>query len=157
MAVTYYGSIDSVLIRTGVKPEDLGFLAVEGEPDPEAPDDFGDFIVSLLEEAADVMDRKMRISYLPELTPIPAGLHGIANDVVSDSLRAMVVGRQTPVVRIDDFAVRTLTARLMSPDILERLKLYSAGQGAGSYDVGQDTIGDYAWTLDAADLDTVDL
>ena len=141
----YYGSIDAVLIRTGIKPEDLGFIAEDDDSGSEGDDEFGVFIANLLREIADLMDRKMRKSYLEE-DEIPHGLDGIANDICADSLRTMVVGRQTPVVRIDDFAVRTVTARTFSQDILDRLKLYSAGQGVGSYDIVQGDISDLSVT-----------
>lgn len=125
-----YGSAASVITRTGVKPEDLGLdddTALET------------FVEDVLDEVTDLLDRKMRKSYLTEDT-VPAGLDGIANDACADSVRQMVVGRQTPVVRIDDFAVRTITNRVLNADILERLKLYSAGQGVGSYDIVQPDI-----------------
>lgn len=137
---THYSTIDAVLVRTGVKPEDLGFVAGEeesGEEESGSGDAFGDFITELLEEVADLMDRKMHKSYLEEAS-IPKGLNGIAADAASNAVREMVATRQTPVVRIDDFAVRVIQSNVLTADILERLKLYSAGGGARSVDIGQD-------------------
>jgi hypothetical protein len=151
---TFYGSIDSVLIRTGVKPDDLGFEA-DDSPGDEDVDDFGDFIEGLLVEASDLMDRVMHTSYLDE-SDIPPGLDGIANDCVSDALRRMVQSRQTPVVRIDDFAVQVVQSVVLSKDIIRRLKLYASGGGVRSVEIQQDSLANLPTTFTAAQLNTID-
>jgi len=83
----------------------------------------------------------MRKSYLAE-DPIPAGLHGIASDAASNAVREMVATRQTPVVRIDDFAIRVIQSNVLSPDIRERLKFYATGGGVASLDLSQDVYSD---------------
>lgn len=127
---TFYGSAASVRTRTGVKPDDLG-LADDAA--------LTAFLEETLTEVTDLMDRVMRKSYLAEVS-IPAGLAGIANDACADALGTMVATRQTPVVRIDDFAVRTIRSNVLTPDIRERLKLYAAGRGVVSVDLDQDSI-----------------
>ena len=130
---TYYSNVDSLIIRTGIQPADIGFI-----PDPGGTGDaFGDFLIALLEEVTDLMDRVMRKSYLA-VVPIPAGLNGIAADAASNALREMVATRQTPVVRIDDFAIRVIQSNILTPDIRERLKLYAEGGGVVSVDLQQD-------------------
>jgi hypothetical protein len=61
----------------------------------------------------------------------------------------MIATRQTPVVRIDDFAVRTLPSRLLTDDVRQRLRLYAAGGGAASADIAlPDVVGsDWSWDL----------
>ena len=142
MAVRY-GSADSVKTRTGIQPEDLGIDSVE---------DLDIFIEGVLDEITDLIDRKMRKSYLAEATT-PKGLDGIANDAAADSLRVMVATRQTPVVRVDDFAIRAIQTQVFSQDILARLRIYSAGGGVGSFDVGSDTLAGLPEVFTLADLD----
>lgn len=128
MTATFYSTSADVIARTGVSPEDLGLTTT---PELTA------FMEGLLAEVTDILDREMRQSYLAAAT-VPAGLNGIAADAASDSLRTMIATRQTPVVRIDDFAVRVIQSRILSPDIKERLKLYSTGRGVASVDMGSD-------------------
>lgn len=127
---TRYGSAAGVITRTGVQPADLGLA---DSPALSA------FLDEVLDEVTDVFDRVMRTSYLAEPST-PKGLDGIANDAAADSVRTMMVSRQTPVVRIDDFAVRTVTSRVLAPDIMARLRAYSAGGGVGSYELVQDDL-----------------
>lgn len=127
-----YSTPAQVRVRTGIRPEDLG-LATEADLDA--------FLVELLEQVSDLANRWMRRDWLAELaagtvTEIPAGLHAVVADMAATAVREMVVTRQTPVVRIDDFAVRTLPSRLLTGDVLERLRLYAAGGGASSIDLG---------------------
>ena len=126
---TRYGTAAGVKTRTGVQHGDLG-LADDAA--------LTTFLEGLLDEVTDVMDRKMGQSYLT--VTVPKGLDGIANDAAADAVRTMQVSRQTPVVRIDDFAVRTIQSRVLAPDILQRLKLYSLGGGARSLELTQDTL-----------------
>jgi hypothetical protein len=121
-----YGTVDKVKTRTGVRYSDLGL-----DDDPALVT----FIEELLDEVTDLLDRRMRRSFLEEAS-VPAGLDGIASDVAAEALREMVATRQTPVVRIDDFAVRTLTSRIFSPDIEKRLRLYSLGVTEIDVDTG---------------------
>jgi hypothetical protein len=139
--MAYYGSPDAVRTRTGVRAGDLG-LAGEAELDT--------FLVQLLEEVSDVMNRLMRRDWLAELTAgtitqIPAGLHAIAADAAAAALREMVATRQTPVVRIDDFAVRTIAPQLLAPDLRRRLRLYAAGGGAASAELGLPDLAGSTW------------
>jgi hypothetical protein len=140
--VANYGTVANVKTRSGVKYGDLGLA-----------DDAAlvTFLTELLEQATDLMDRRMRKSYLEEV-PIPLGLAGIAEDIVSDALRIMVATRQTPVVRIDDFAIRAITAATLSRDILERLRLYGGGKGASTIDIGQDELADLPVTISPGSL-----
>ena len=123
--MAHYATAQAVIARTGVQPEDLG------QVDDET---LTTFLEGLLAEASDLVNRKLRRDYLADLaagsiTEIPPGLVGIVADVVADAIRTMVATRQTPVVRIDDFAVTTLRARFFSEDVERRLKLYRKGGG----------------------------
>ena len=127
----YYSSPQAVITRTGVEPADLG---LDEESDPDAA--LQGFLVDLLTELAEMINRKIKRNYLAlfdagKITAIPVGLVGIVADIAADSIRTMVATRQTPVVRIDDFAVTVLRSRVFSPDVLERLKLYGK-RGLGS-------------------------
>jgi hypothetical protein len=137
-----YGTAAAVKTRTGVQPTDLG-LADDAA--------LTAFLEGTLNEVTDVMDRKMRQTYLTGV--VPAGLDGIANDAAADAVRTMMVSRQTPVVRIDDFAVRQITARVLAPDIVERLRLYAAGGGVASYDVIQEELAPASSTVGIVVLD----
>lgn len=139
---TRYGTAAAVKTRTGVAASDLG-LADDAA--------LTVFLEALLDEVTDVMDRKMRQSYLT--VAVPKGLDGIANDAAADAVRTMQVSRQTPVVRIDDFAVRTIQSRVLAPDIIQRLRLYSAGGGVGSYDIVQEEIAPASATVGIVSLD----
>lgn len=123
----FYSSADAVIQRTGVDPKDLGL---------DDDDALHEFLDGLLTELAELLNRKMARDYLAlldagKIDKIPAGLTGIAADVCADALRTMVATRQTPIVRIDDFAITTLRARVFSDDILARLRLYGK-RGLGS-------------------------
>jgi hypothetical protein len=117
---TFYSTPDAVIERTGIVPKDLGL----------ADDDaLETFLEGLLTQMSDLLNRAMNRDYLALLAAasidaIPAGLTGIASDVAADALRTMVATRQTPIVRIDDFAVTTLRARVFSDDVKARLRLY---------------------------------
>jgi hypothetical protein len=117
---TYYSTPADVITRTGAKPDDMGL---------DDDEELETFIEGLLVEASDIVTRKLGRDYLALLdrgviTEIPAGLNGIVADVVADSMRTMLATRQSAVVRIDDFAVATLRSRMLSPDVLDRLRLY---------------------------------
>lgn len=143
---TRYGTAASVKTRTGVSAEDIGL---------DSDDELDTFLDGLLDETTDLMDRSMRTSLLTP-DPVPAGLNAIANDIAADSLRTMVATRQTPVVRIDDFAIRTITTRVLSADVKERLALYSgsAGGTAANHELSNGDIADtYHWHFTLADLD----
>jgi hypothetical protein len=155
--VGHYSTPEAVKTRTGIQAADLG---LEEDGGGETPLD--NFLGLLLEEISDLMSRTMRKDWIAladagEVEEVPAGLNGIAADIAADSVRAMVVGRQTPVVRIDDFAVRTVTSATLSRDVLKRLKLYSANGGVGSYTLAATDLAELATDLTAADLDTMDI
>jgi hypothetical protein len=131
----FYSSAAAVLTRTGIDPADLGLGTDE---------ELAEFLEALLAEVSDLIDRSMGRSYLT--STIPAGLAGIAADIAASSVREMVATRQSPVVRIDDFAVRTISAQMFSSDITKRLALYGAGSRAASLDIA-------TTDLEAADWD----
>jgi hypothetical protein len=142
--MAHYGSPDAVRARTGVRADDLGFMT-DGELDS--------FLVDLLEQVSDLMNRLMRRDWLAELAAgtvaeIPAGLHAIAADMAASSVREMLAARQAPVVRIDDFAVRTVSPRLVTEDVRERLRLYAAGGGVGSYELGLPDVAGEPFTVE---------
>ncbi|GBC86992.1 hypothetical protein HRbin12_00992 [bacterium HR12] len=143
-----YSSPAEVRARTGIRPEDLGYLT-EAELDS--------FLTGLLEQVSDLMNRLMRRDWLAELAAgtvaeIPAGLHGVAADLAAASVREALATRQSPVVRIDDFAVRTVGTSLITPDVRERLRLYAAGGGVGSYELGLPDVAGASWSTDVGSL-----
>lgn len=117
---TFYSTAADVVARTGVQPADLG---------QDSDDELETFLEGVLTEVTDLINRRIGRSYLDET--VPPGLVGIAADVAADSIRTMVATRQTPVVRIDDFAVSVLRARVFSSDVRDRLRLYG-NRGIGS-------------------------
>ncbi|HSV93929.1 MAG TPA: hypothetical protein VLH81_12675 [Desulfobacterales bacterium] len=118
---TFYSSAQAVRDRTGVRPGDLGQASDAA---------LTTFLEGLLLEVTDLIDRKLNKSYLAT-SPIPPALAGIAADIAADALRTMVATRQTPIVRIDDFAVRVIRSAMLSPDVNARLRLFGRrGMGA---------------------------
>ena len=132
----FYSSVAAVRARTGIGPVELGFGTDE---------ELAVFLEDTLREVSDLMDRKMHRSWLAE-DPIPAGLAGIAADIASESIRQMVVTRQTPIVRIDDFAVRTISAQMLSGDVQRRLRLYGLGATTISVSTSDLEPADWSWS-----------
>ncbi|HSW42701.1 MAG TPA: hypothetical protein VLM76_09355 [Patescibacteria group bacterium] len=110
---SFYGTAQGVRDRTGVRAADLG------QPSEAA---LTTFLEGILAEASDLMDRRIGTSFLA--TTAPVGLTGIALDIAADAIRIMIATRQTPIVRIDDFAVATIRSQMLSPDVIRRLRLY---------------------------------
>lgn len=148
MSQTFYGDAASVITRTGIDPSDLGLA-----DDPALTA----YIEGLLAELTDTFDRHLRTSYLT--TAVPAGLNGIANDACAYLVGQQVASRQTPVVRVDDFRVTVTSSTVLTNDVKERLKLYAAGRGVVTVDVGQDILRDtpIIFTADQLDGDPADL
>lgn len=155
-AQTFYGDAASVITRTGIQFDDLGLA--------DAPA-LTAYLEGLLAEITDTFDRFMRTTYIGVVdassnpVPVPAGLNGIANDACAYVTAQQVASRQTPIVRIDDFRVAVASAAILTPDIKDRLKLYSSGRGAVSVDLGQDMIRalPVIFTADQLDADPADL
>lgn len=144
----HYASPADVRARTGIRPDDLGFVG-EAELDS--------FLTTLLEQVSDLANRWMRRDWLDELarglvSAIPAGLHAVAADMAAQAVREMVAARQTPVVRIDDFAVGTVSGQLLTPDVRERLRLYAAGRGASSQELALPDLAGATWAAAAGAL-----
>lgn len=155
-AQTFYGDAASVKARTGIEATDFGFSQ---------DSDLTTYLEGLLAELSDTFDRYLRTTYLGVVdansnpVPVPAGLNGIANDCAAYIVGQQVASRQTPVVRVDDFRVTVTSSTVLTNDVKERLKLYSAGRGAVSVDVGQDMLRDLPiiFTADQLDADPADL
>lgn len=142
--MAHYGTAAAVKTRTGVGPDDLGL-------DDDAA--LTAFLDELLDEATDLMNRRMRKDWTTG--SVPKGLDGIANDVVADSVKAMVQTRQTPVVRVDDFAVSTVASRIFTPDVEKRLRLY-ASSGLSTLSVTPGDLTGITLAVTANQLDTMD-
>jgi len=91
---TYYSSPADVIAYTGVRPEDLGIEATEEDTADEL---LTALLTEWLEEAADLIDRDRRQSWLTELT-IPAGINNIAKRLVANMIAQAVVRRDTPII-----------------------------------------------------------
>jgi len=155
-AQTFYGDAASVLIRTGIDFSDFNLA--------DAPA-LTTYLEGLLGEISDTFDRYLRTTYLGVVdvnnnpVPVPAGLNGIANDACAYIVAQQIASRQTPVVRVDDFRITVSTSTVLTNDIKDRLKLYAAGRGAVSVDLGQDMLRDLPiiFTADQLDADPADL
>lgn len=182
-APTFYSSAAAVRTRTGVDPSDLGFDEAESDPTGALTGFLEELLTEASDLMNRVMRRSYLAAggpsdageddvddspSFPNTTrdpdeidfaytgAIPPGLNGIAADVVADWVRTMVMTRQTPVVRIDDFAVKTVSSRTLTDDIKNRLKLYAKGRGAVSVDVGEDQLAPLPDILTAASLGGMD-
>lgn len=149
-AQTFYGDAASVVARTGIDAADLGLA--DGAA-------LTTYLEGVLAELTDTFDRYMRTTYIDVVdangnpVAVPAGLNGVANDCGAYIIAQQVASRQTPIVRIDDFRVTVTTATVLTSDVKDRLKLYSAGRGAVSVDIGQDMIRDLPIIFTAEQLD----
>lgn len=135
-----YGDVDDVIAATGVEFQDLGF---DDKPALE------DWIERRLDAITDVMNRKMRHDWEADSGEVPPGLDEIATGAVAGAVRNALVSRQSPTVRIDDFAIRTIQTPMLSTDQEAALKDYTVT--VGMVDLAQADIAE-SWAV-AVDLD----
>lgn len=123
---TYYSSPADVIAYTGVRPEDLGIEATEEDTADEL---LTALLTEWLEEAADLIDRDRRQSWLTELT-IPAGINNIAKRLVANMVAQAVLRRDTPIIKIGDFAVKMTDDSILTRAIKRDLRMFSRPLGS---------------------------
>ena len=112
----YYSNSDEVIAYTGIRPADLGL------EDDEA---LAARLVAWLVQAKDLIDRDRNRDYHVE-TAIPSGIHNIALRLVANMLAQARIRRDTPIVRVDDFAIRMVDDTVFTRAIQTDLRRYPA-------------------------------
>lgn len=125
MALTYYGTPEQVRAYTGIRPEDLGLSDITGGDT--ADQQLAAILVTWLGQATDIMDYIIGGSYLDDQT-VPAGLHNIAVRIVANMIAQAVLRRETPVIRIGEYAVRMTDDTIITPSIRRDLMRYRRAQ-----------------------------
>lgn len=121
MAEEYYSKVEDVINSTGIQAQDLGFPT---------DDLLKDWIGARLMEIKDMIDRDRNRDFAAEAeekgTDIPKGIHGIALRMMSNHIGAAALRRTTPIIRVDDFAIKGLEDQVFTEAIRKDLRRYPA-------------------------------
>lgn len=115
----FYSTPKEVIEYTGIQPESLNL-----QSDP------GKLLVILekwLKQIASIIHGHQKMNYLElvatgDIEEVPAGIHNIAMRMAANMVAQAVLRRETPIVRIDDFAVKMVSDAILTKDIREDLK-----------------------------------
>ena len=118
--MAFYSTVEDVKQYTGIQPRDLNF-------DEES--DLDTFIEARLIEIKDLIDHDRNRDYSKEVDAgerliVPPGIHHIALRMMANLIGYAVVRRDTPIVRISDFAVQTIDDKIFTPDLKRDLSRY---------------------------------
>jgi len=118
----FYSSVEDVVRTTGVRYEDLGF---------ENDLTLRQWIADRLEEIKDLVDQDRNRDYAQEAAAgdrdkVPPGIHGIALRIMSNLIGQAIVRRTSPIVRVDDLAIRITEDQVFTKAIKDDLKRYPA-------------------------------
>lgn len=110
----FYSTAKKVKSFTGVQPGDIG-----------AADDaeLTTWIEDRLIEIKDLIDQDRGRDYHAEGT-VPPGIEHIALRMAGNLIGFAVMRRETPIVRIDDFTIRTVEDQVFTRAIAEDLSRY---------------------------------
>lgn len=119
MAKQFYSTAADVISATGIRKEDLGI---------DTDEKLTEWIEARLVEIKDMIDHDRNRDYHAEEeekgTDVPPGIHGIALRMMANHISNAQARRSTPIIRVDDFAIRPLDERVFTPGIKEDLKRY---------------------------------
>ncbi len=110
-----YGSVEQVKELTGLRDNHLG---LEDEAALDAA------ITTWLEAATDYIKQSRGRAFEEETGGVPDGINLIANRIAANVGMMCVMRRQTPVVRVDEFAIRMADPQVLTEDIIHDLSLY---------------------------------
>ena len=118
----HYSSPADVIRFTGTRPEDFGLAAVS---------ELEALILPWLVQAKDLIDTDRNRDYHAEVTAgrrdnVPPGIHNIAMRIVANMLALAVLRRETPVVKVGDFAIQVAEDQVFTASIRKDLRLYPA-------------------------------
>ena len=125
----YYSTPEDVIQYTGIQPGDLNLE--DDDPEGEDPKTAADKRTALLEkwlkQITSLIHGHQKMNYLElvdneELEEVPAGIHNIAMRMAANMVGQAVLRRETPIVKIDDFAVKMVSDAVMTKDIRTDLK-----------------------------------
>ena len=120
---TYYSSAQDVIDFTGIRPTDLNLVDITNG------DTAAEQLIAIVEgwlvEIKDLIDMDRNRDYASE-TEIPAGIHAIAKRMAANMVAQAVIRRDTPIIRIGDYAVKMVDDTILTKSIREDLSLYPA-------------------------------
>ena len=132
--MAHYSTVDDVIEFTGIRPGDLGLEDdPQGTTDPESAESKMRILIeSWLVQVKDLIDQNRNRDFHEEEDGVPPGIHNIALRVCANMVAQAVLRRDTPIVRVDDFNVRTVEDRVITSAIKDDLKQYARGSLRGS-------------------------
>lgn len=113
--VKFYSTPERVIQFTGCKPSDFGLAT---------GDELADMLTGWLVEVKDLIDADRNRDYHEEPAGVPAGIHHIALRMAANMVAQAMLRRETPVVRVDDFAVRMVEDSVFTNAIKSDLSKY---------------------------------
>lgn len=121
-----YSSVDEVIQYTGVRPEDFGVDAPE----------LISTLTKWLEEATDLINQDRGRDYEAE-GQVPSGIHHIAKRIVGNMVSVVMVRRESPVVKYNDWNINLVKDDVFTSAIKKDLKMYPRKARFGIMAVGE--------------------
>lgn len=109
-----YGSVDSAIAMTGIRPEHLGL-------DPGEEQKMKDLLDGWLSEVSDLIERHKNRSFGDQPPP---GINSIATRALANLINYARHTREAQVVRVDDWTVNALEAQVLTRDLKRELRAY---------------------------------
>jgi hypothetical protein len=119
MTDTFYSTAQDVIDFTGIRATDLN-LVDNGDT---AEEQLVTIIEGWLTEIKDIIDRDRNRDYASE-TAIPPGIHLIAKRMAANMVAQAVIRRDTPIIRIGEYAVKMVDDTIFTESIRKDLSLY---------------------------------
>lgn len=121
---TFYSTAQDVIDFTGILPGDLNLVDISGGDT--ASEQLVTIIEGWLEEVKDLIDRDRNRDYAAESPDIPPGIHFIAKRIAANMVAQAVLRRDSPIIRINDYAVKMVSDEVFTPAIRRDLAVYPA-------------------------------
>lgn len=125
----YYGDLEELKTVTGIRPEDLYFKDEEGGKTAEEKLD--ELLESWLVQIKDMIDQDRKRDYLKEYEngereQIPPGIHFIALRIAANMIAQAMVRRDTPVLKVGEYAVKMAEENIFTNAIKKDLAKFPA-------------------------------
>ena len=120
----YYSSVSDILDDTGIIPADIGF---SDTGDITADQQLESKIESWLVEAKSMIDANRDQDYSlllqnGKITAIPICIHNIAKRITINMANSAKLNRKSPVLKVNDYSVKTVNQDPITPQILADLE-----------------------------------
>lgn len=106
MAATLYSSAEEVIAYTGVRAADFKLVADTGGSGLTADEKLYAIINVWLAQAKDLIDTDRCRDYASESSEVPAGINNIAMRICANMVAQAVIRRETPIIRVGEYAVK---------------------------------------------------